>query len=76
MTVPLRVLVTVDDPGLQRLPEVVADLRAAGLVVDTVLTHVGVVTGVVSPTDVPAVRDVAGVEQVEVERDDWESGAG
>ncbi|OLR94069.1 hypothetical protein [Actinokineospora bangkokensis] len=74
MTAPLRVLVTVDEPGLGRLSEVVAALRAAGLVVDTVLTHVGVVTGLVAPADVPAVRAVGGIEQVEVERDDWDAG--
>ncbi|WP_156755995.1 hypothetical protein [Actinokineospora pegani] len=64
----MRVLVTVNDDGVARLPELVARLRAAGLVVDTVLEHVGVITGVIAPPDIAAVRALRGVEAVESER--------
>lgn len=68
---PLRVLVTVDDDGMGRLPDLVADLRAVGLAVDTVLEHVGVVTGSIDPAAVAGVRAVLGVEDIEPERADW-----
>lgn len=47
---------------------VVADLRAAGLVVDAVLDVLGVVTGSVAPEAIDALRTVPGVTGVERQR--------
>jgi hypothetical protein len=61
-----RVLVTVGQ--LDRLDEVVAGLRAAGLQVERVLEPVGVVTGSVDPGRRTALAAVPGVAAVEDDR--------
>ncbi|WP_071812504.1 hypothetical protein [Lentzea guizhouensis] len=47
------------------LPQVLTDLREAGLVVDTVLEALGVVTGTADIRAIPALRAVPGVIDVE-----------
>ncbi|GAB2841921.1 hypothetical protein GCM10027200_47740 [Lentzea nigeriaca] len=47
------------------LPKVLDDLREAGLVVDTVLEALGVVTGTVEVRAIPSLRSVPGVLDVE-----------
>lgn len=60
-----RVLVVLADSGLARLPEVVAGLEAAGMLVDEVLDSIGVITGSVARTAVSALSEVDGVEGIE-----------
>lgn len=57
-----KVMVSVADASL---PRVLDDLREAGLVVDTVLEALGVVTGTVDVRAIPALRVVPGVLDVE-----------
>lgn len=59
------VLIVVDDAGLARLPDVVAELRAAGLRVDRVLGSIGTISGSAAPSAMGALRAVPGVEGVE-----------
>ncbi|MGW4213413.1 hypothetical protein ACWEIJ_35880 [Lentzea sp. NPDC004789] len=47
------------------LPKVLDDLREAGLVVDTVLEALGVVTGTVEVRAIPSLLSVPGVLDVE-----------
>jgi hypothetical protein len=47
------------------LPRVLDDLREAGLVVDTVLEALGVVTGTVEVRAIPSLQSVPGVIDVE-----------
>jgi hypothetical protein len=47
------------------LPQVLNDLREAGLVVDTVLEALGVVTGTVEVRAIPSLLQVPGVLDVE-----------
>ncbi|MGQ0839047.1 hypothetical protein [Actinokineospora sp.] len=60
-----RVLVTVDDAGLARLTELVADLRDAGLLVEEVLEPIGTITGSVAVDSLAALSEVSGVDGVE-----------
>jgi hypothetical protein len=57
-----KVMVSVADGSL---PHVLDDLREAGLVVDTVLEALGVVTGTVDVRAIPALRGLPGVLDVE-----------
>jgi hypothetical protein len=57
-----QVMVSVADGTL---PRVLDDLREAGLVVDTVLEALGVVTGTVEIRAIPTLRSVPGVIDVE-----------
>ncbi len=57
-----QVMVSVADDAL---PQVLDDLREAGLVVDTVLEALGVVTGTVEIRAIPALLSVPGVIDVE-----------
>ncbi|MGW6934697.1 hypothetical protein ACWGE0_31875 [Lentzea sp. NPDC054927] len=57
-----QVMVSVTEGSL---PRVLNDLREAGLVVDTVLEALGVVTGTVEVRAIPALLSVPGVLDVE-----------
>ena len=57
-----QVMVSVTEGSL---PQVLDDLREAGLVVDTVLEALGVVTGTAEVRSIPALLAVAGVMDVE-----------
>ncbi|WP_231114391.1 hypothetical protein [Lentzea aerocolonigenes] len=57
-----QVMVSVTEGSL---PKVLDDLREAGLVVDTVLEALGVVTGTVEVRSIPALQSVPGVIDVE-----------
>ncbi|GLZ32297.1 hypothetical protein Lesp02_44850 [Lentzea sp. NBRC 105346] len=57
-----KVMVSVADGSL---PRILDDLREAGLVVDTVLEALGVVTGTVDVRAIPALRALPGVLDVE-----------
>jgi hypothetical protein len=57
-----QVMVSVTDGSL---PRVLDDLREAGLVVDTVLEALGVVTGTVEVRAIPSLQSVPGVIDVE-----------
>ncbi|PRY30910.1 hypothetical protein [Umezawaea tangerina] len=63
-----KVVVSIADDRLDRLPEVVAALRAAGLVVDDVLEALGLVTGAVRAGGLAALAAVDGVLDVERQR--------
>ncbi|MFD4676478.1 hypothetical protein ACFWNN_42625 [Lentzea sp. NPDC058450] len=63
MTTPVdQVMVSVTEGSL---PQVLDDLREAGLVVDTVLEALGVVTGTAEVKAIPALQSVPGVLDVE-----------
>ncbi|GLY55026.1 hypothetical protein [Lentzea sp. NBRC 102530] len=63
MTAPVdQVMVSVTEGSL---PRVLDDLREAGLVVDTVLEALGVVTGTAEVKAIPALQAVPGVLDVE-----------
>ncbi|MFD9700906.1 hypothetical protein [Lentzea sp. NPDC059081] len=63
MTTPVdQVMVSVTEGSL---PKVLDDLREAGLVVDTVLEALGVITGTVEVKAIPALQAVPGVLDVE-----------
>ncbi|MFC3894477.1 hypothetical protein ACFOWZ_23610 [Lentzea rhizosphaerae] len=57
-----QVMVSVKEGSL---PQVLNDLREAGLVVDTVLEALGVVTGTVEVRVIPSLLQVPGVLDVE-----------
>ncbi|NGY63341.1 hypothetical protein G7043_30910 [Lentzea sp. NEAU-D13] len=57
-----QVMVSVTEGSL---PRVLNDLREAGLVVDTVLEALGVVTGTVEVRAIPTLLSVSGVLDVE-----------
>lgn len=59
-----RVSVTVDDEHVDRIDEVAAALRAAGLDVTDVLGATGVITGTVADDRRDALADLNGVESV------------
>jgi hypothetical protein len=63
-----KVVISIADDSLDRLPAVVADLAAAGLVVDDVLEALGMVTGSAAPSSFRALSAVAGVAGVERQR--------
>jgi hypothetical protein len=63
-----KIVISIADDSLDRLPAVVADLAAAGLVVDDVLEALGMVTGSVAPSSFPALSAVVGVAGVERQR--------
>jgi hypothetical protein len=63
-----KVVISIADDSLDRLPAVVADLATAGLVVDDVLEALGMVTGSVAPSSFRALSAVAGVAEVERQR--------
>lgn len=60
-----RVMVTLDDAGLSRVEEVVAELRQAGMDVEEVIEPVGTITGSVPVDALNAVQGVSGVDFVE-----------
>ncbi|SDI05659.1 hypothetical protein SAMN05192558_101834 [Actinokineospora alba] len=60
-----RVMVTLDDAGLSRVDEVVAELRRAGMDVEQIIEPVGTITGSVPLDALDAVQDVTGVDFVE-----------
>ncbi|MFD5827610.1 hypothetical protein [Lentzea sp. NPDC060358] len=63
MTSPVdQVMVSVAEGSL---PKVLDDLREAGLVVDTVLEALGVITGTAQVRAIPALQAVRGVLDVE-----------
>lgn len=63
-----QVVISVADDQLQRLSEVVEELREAGLRVAEVLESAGVVTGTVDGAAVAALSTVPGVLDVERSR--------
>ncbi|MGX7828344.1 hypothetical protein ACTG9Q_24965 [Actinokineospora sp. 24-640] len=66
MTDPVeRVLVVLADSGLARLPEVVAGLEAAGLLVEEILDAVGVITGTIEHGAISALLAIDGVDDIE-----------
>jgi hypothetical protein len=65
-----RVNVSLSEDGLDRFPQVVAALKAAGLRVEAALESVGAVTGEVDgPEAVEKLRLVVGVSAVETQRE-------
>ncbi|PPK71012.1 hypothetical protein V5P93_002870 [Actinokineospora auranticolor] len=59
------VLVVVSADAASRLPEVVADLTAAGLRVEHVLAEIGTITGSAPTGAIRTLRAVSGVDKVE-----------
>jgi hypothetical protein len=65
----VEVKVSVDDAHLDRLPEVVERLRAAGMQVDQALGAIGVVTGSVEADQLRHLSQVDGALSIESSRD-------
>ncbi len=59
--------ISVSDDHLDRFPEVVSELRKAGLQVEQELAAVGIVSGTVEEDQLADVEKVAGVAAVEPE---------
>lgn len=62
---PDSITVTVDDDHVDRIEDIVDQLRAAGLQVHQVLGSVGIITGEVTDAQRPAIAQVAGVASVQ-----------
>jgi subtilisin family serine protease len=60
-----RVMVTLDDAGMSRVAQVIADLREAGMEIEEVIEPIGTITGSVPIDALDAVQDVSGVDVVE-----------
>lgn len=60
-----RVVVSVEQPALKQIKQVVAALESAGLKVDQVMPVLGIVTGAVDAAKVAALKKVMGVAAVE-----------
>lgn len=65
---PVAVIVSVADDHLEKIGEVLAGLRGAGLRVATVLDAIGTITGTVHDGAIEALSLVRGVAAVERER--------
>jgi hypothetical protein len=63
----IQVTVTIDADHLGRINEVVRQLRAAGMLVDQVLSTLGIVTGSVSSDQLTSLEAIPGVASVEEE---------
>ncbi|MCS7482838.1 hypothetical protein ACFFQW_17760 [Umezawaea endophytica] len=63
-----KVVVSIADDSLERLPAVVTELTAAGLVVDDVLEALGMVTGSAEGGALARLAEVDGVAEVAVQR--------
>ena len=64
----VSVVVSVDDDHLDSVAEVAERLRGAGMQVEEAMDSIGMVTGSVAPSRVPALAAVEGVGEVEPER--------
>jgi hypothetical protein len=64
----IRVLVSVSDDYLDRLPLVSEQLQAMGMKIDQLLTTLGVITGEVDAKKLPILQTVAGVSNLEEEK--------
>ena len=62
----IPVTVSVDDEHLDKLDDVVRQLREQGMTVDHVLVSLGIVTGSIEDVD-GALRDLEGVLKVDLE---------
>lgn len=62
------VLIAVEDAHLDRLQELAAELKAAGMSIDRVSEVTGTITGSVSPARMAGLRRVRGVSAVEPEQ--------
>jgi hypothetical protein len=62
---PVPVTVTVADSHVAGMEDLVERLRQAGMEVDAVLAAIGIVTGSVPATRMPAIRALPGVAAVE-----------
>jgi hypothetical protein len=65
----IGIVVTVSEAALERLREVEAALRGAGMDVEQVLDAIGAVTGFASPGQIEIIRRVPGVAAVEASRE-------
>ena len=65
----VRLTVSVDDAHLDRIDDVEAALREAGMSVERSLAAIGTITGLVPASKLPAVRATEGVAAVEAERE-------
>jgi methylmalonyl-CoA mutase cobalamin-binding subunit len=61
----VHVTVSIADDHLDRLLEVAEDLQEHGMKIDQVMDQVGIVTGSCPSDDLPALRQVPGVDHVE-----------
>lgn len=61
-------MVSVDDGGPDEVATVVAALRKAGMVVDSVEESAGIVLGSVDPDRLEGLKAVRGVDGVEIQR--------
>jgi hypothetical protein len=64
----IRVAIAVEDEALERVQDVLASCRALGFRADSALTGVGIFTGWIEAQNVGALREVAGVAAVELDR--------
>jgi hypothetical protein len=65
MTSPIAVTITIDDAALGDVHDIAEQARAAGLTVTSVLGGLGLITGSVDRTAIPALARISGVRGVE-----------
>jgi len=63
----MSVTVSIADDHQDQFPQIVDELRRAGLTVEKELGEIGVVTGSVAPKDIATIEQVEGVAFVEPE---------
>ena len=66
---PANLSILVAEEFVDRLPEVVNELRSAGMHIERVLESVGAITGSAPRDKVETLSHIAGVESVEPERE-------
>ena len=64
----LKVSVSVDEQHLDRFPEVVKEIKQAGMSVEQELKDIGVITGTIDSAKVESLRKVKGVAHLEESR--------
>ncbi|MGB6295813.1 MAG: ketohydroxyglutarate aldolase [Rivularia sp. (in: cyanobacteria)] len=64
----VNISVSVDDEYLEKILDVVANLKASGMNVENIMPIIGVITGSVESTQIDALSQVEGVSAVEVSR--------
>jgi MoaA/NifB/PqqE/SkfB family radical SAM enzyme len=64
----INIVISVDDEHLEKILEVAASLRAAGMTVENIMPEVGVISGSIDYEKSEALSDIEGVEYVEISR--------
>ncbi|MFB2935816.1 hypothetical protein ACE1B6_11235 [Aerosakkonemataceae cyanobacterium BLCC-F154] len=64
----IKVSISVDDAHVDRISEVAKKLQSAGLVVEQILTTVGVISGSINSDQVNHLSQMEGVQHIEPEQ--------